>query len=119
LFSNVRKMANPGGHRDRGYVKWWVILGVVFVVAIGTIYLGPFVASPRSQEELESPPTSITEAETATENSSGQQPPAEQEQTTKNVSIAEDSPSRGAEEVAPETDAPEDPPLGDNSQGSE
>ena len=112
-------MANPGGHRDRGYVKWWIILAVVFVVAIGTIYLGPFVASPQPQEDLESTPTSITEAETATDNSSEQQPPAEQEQTTKNVSIAEDSPSRGAEEAAPGSDAVSDPPLGDNSQGSE
>lgn len=112
-------MANPGGHRDKGYVKWWIILAVVFVVAIGTIYLGPFIASPRPQQELESPPTSITEADPAVNNSSEQEPRPDQEQTTKNVSIAEESPSRGAEEAAPEPDAAEVPPLGENSQGSE
>jgi hypothetical protein len=95
----MTEMANAGGHRDRSYAKWWVILGVVLAVSLVLIYIGPF-ASSQPNDILQSPPTSITEADQATDNNT--EPQESMSDQTKNVSLAEESPSRGAEKVAPE-----------------
>ena len=87
------------GHRDKGYAKWWIGLAAVFAVTVGIIYFAPLIFSPQPEEELEAQPTSITEVDPT--NSSEQQPDG-QGQQTKNVSIAEESPSRGSEEAVPD-----------------
>ncbi|HJS82751.1 MAG TPA: hypothetical protein VJ742_07945 [Nitrososphaera sp.] len=93
-------MSNAGGHRDKGYAKWWIVLAVVFVIAIALVYVGPFMSTQPGV--LNSPPTSITEAEQPVDNNTASQTDTQAEPAPKNVSIAEDSPSRGAEEAAPE-----------------
>jgi hypothetical protein len=93
-------MSNAGGHRDKGYAKWWIVLAVVFVIAIALVYVGPFMSA--QPEVLSSPPASITEAEQPADNNTASQTDTQSEQAPKNVSIAEDSPSRGAEEAASE-----------------
>ena len=92
-------MTIAGSHRDRGYTRWWIVLGVVFFVAIALIYLGPFT-SAQPEQALNSTPDSITEAPQPVDNDTGEQ--GQSVEGTKNVSIAEDSPSRGAEQAAPE-----------------
>lgn len=95
----MTKMASTGGHRVGGYAKWWIILGVVFAISIALIYIGPF-ASTQPDELPQSPPTSITEANQPADNDTGGQESVTDQ--TKNVSIAEESPSRGSEQAAPE-----------------
>ncbi len=51
------------GHRDKKYAQWWIWLAVAFAVALGIIFLLPFLSSPQPEEELQTPPTSITQAD--------------------------------------------------------
>jgi hypothetical protein len=55
------QMAGRAGHRDRTYARWWIWLAVAFAVAVGIILVLPFLSSPQPEEELQSPPTSITQ----------------------------------------------------------
>jgi cytoskeletal protein RodZ len=55
-------MAGRAGHRDRRYGVWWIWLAAAFVVALGVIFVFPFLTSPQPEQVLETPPTSITEA---------------------------------------------------------
>lgn len=67
LLSNLKfgfiHMVGRAGHRDRTYARWWIWLAVAFVVAVGIIFLLPFLFSAQPQEELQTPPTSITQAD--------------------------------------------------------
>ena len=58
------QMAGRAGHRDRTYARWWIWLAVAFAVAVGIILVLPFLSSPQPEEELQSPPTSITQGDT-------------------------------------------------------
>ena len=70
------QMAGRAGHRDRTYAQWWIWLIVVFAVAVGIIFLLPFLSSPQPEQELQTAPTSITQADSM--NNQSQQSPAQQ-----------------------------------------
>src|SRR5918998_6209127 len=75
LLSNLRfivtQMAGRAGHRDKRYAQWWIWLAVAFVVALGIVFILPFLTSPQPEQELQTPPTSITQAD-PTDNQSQQ-----------------------------------------------
>jgi len=78
-------MAGRAGHRDRTYGRWWIWLAVAFAVAVGIIFILPFLSSPQPEEELQSAPTSITQADSMnnqSEQSAAQQSPSEEEGET-------------------------------------
>jgi hypothetical protein len=78
-------MAHGAGHRDRTYGRWWIWLAVAFAVAVGIIFLLPFLSSPQPEEELQTAPSSITEADSMnnqSEQSAAQQSPSEEEGET-------------------------------------
>jgi hypothetical protein len=78
-------MAGRAGHRDRTYGRWWIWLAVVFAVAVGIIFILPFLSSPQLEEELQTAPTSITQADSMnnqSEQSAAQQSPSEEEGET-------------------------------------
>lgn len=54
------QLAGRAGHRDRTYARWRIWLAVAFAVAVGIVFLLPFVSSPQPEEELQTAPTSIT-----------------------------------------------------------
>ena len=56
-------MAGRAGHSDKRYAQWWIWLAVAFVVALGIIFILPFLASPQPEQEMQTPPTSITQAD--------------------------------------------------------
>jgi hypothetical protein len=56
-------MAGRAGHRDRRYGLWWIWLTVAFAIALVVIFVLPFLSSPQPEQELQTPPTSITEAD--------------------------------------------------------
>ena len=64
-------MAGRTSHRDRRYGVWWIWLAAAFAVALGVIFVFPFLTSPQPEQVLETPPTSITEAN-STNNQSDQ-----------------------------------------------
>ena len=55
-------MAGRAGHRDRGFGLWWIWLAVAFTIALGVVFILPFFSSPQPVQELQNPPTSITQA---------------------------------------------------------
>ncbi len=76
------QMADRAGHRDRTYAQWWIWLIVAFGVAVGIIFLLPFLSSPQPEQELQTAPTSITQADSVNNKSQepqGQQSPPEEE----------------------------------------
>jgi predicted PurR-regulated permease PerM len=78
-------MAGRAGHRDRTYGRWWIWLAVVFAVAVGIIFILPFLSSPQLEEELQTAPTSITQSDSMnnqSEQSAAQQSPSEEEWET-------------------------------------
>ncbi len=56
-------MASRAGHRDRGFGLWWIWLAVAFAIALGVVFVLPFFSSPQPEQELQTPPTSITQAD--------------------------------------------------------
>jgi hypothetical protein len=56
-------MAGRAGHRDRRFGLWWIWLAVAFAIALGVVFVLPFLSSPQPEQELQTPPTSITEAD--------------------------------------------------------
>ena len=56
-------MAGRAGHRDRGFGLWWIWLAVAFAIALGVVFVLPFFSSPQPEQELQTPPTSITQAD--------------------------------------------------------
>ncbi len=64
-------MTARAGHRDKGYAKWWIWLVVAFAVALSVMFILPYLTSPQPAQELQTPPTSITQAN-STNNQSGQ-----------------------------------------------
>lgn len=56
-------MAGRAGHRDRRFGLWWIWLAVAFAIALGVVFALPFLSSPQPEQELQTPPTSITEAD--------------------------------------------------------
>jgi hypothetical protein len=56
-------MAGRAGHRDRRYGLWWIWLTIAFVIALGVVFVLPFLSSPHPEQELQTRPTSITEAD--------------------------------------------------------
>jgi hypothetical protein len=56
-------MAGRAGHRDRRYGLWWIWLAFAFAIALSVIFVLPFLSSPQPEQELQTPPTSITEAD--------------------------------------------------------
>jgi hypothetical protein len=64
-------MAGRAGHRDRRYGLWWIWLAAAFAVALGVVFVFPFLTSPQPEQVLQTPPTSITEAN-STDNQSEQ-----------------------------------------------
>jgi hypothetical protein len=64
-------MAGRAGHRDRGFGLWWIWLAVAFAIALGVVFVLPFFSSPQPEQELQTPPTSITQAD-STDNQSQQ-----------------------------------------------
>ena len=90
-------MSGAGGHRDRGYTKWWIGMAAVVAATVGIVYLAPFILSPQPEQELESQPTSITEVDPT--NSSDQQSGAQAGQQTGNVPVPEESPPIGSQEA--------------------
>ena len=76
------QMAGQAGHRDRTYARWWIWLIVSFAVAVGIIFLLPFLSSPQPEQELQTAPSSITQADSMnnqSQQSPGGQPPSEEE----------------------------------------
>lgn len=69
-------MAGRAGHSDRTYAQWWIWLIVAFAVAVGIIFLLPFLSSPQPEQELQTAPTSITQADST--NNQSQQSPGQQ-----------------------------------------
>ncbi len=75
-------MAGQAGHRDRTYGRWWIWLAVAFAVAVGIIFILPFLSSPQPEEELQTAPTSITQSDSInnqSEQSAPQQSPSEEQ----------------------------------------
>jgi hypothetical protein len=75
-------MAGGPGHRDRTYARWWIWLAVAFAVAVGIIFLLPFLSSPQPEQELQTAPTSITQADSMnnqSEQSTAEQSPSEEQ----------------------------------------
>jgi hypothetical protein len=64
-------MAGRADHRNRRYGLWWIWLAAVFAVALGVVFVFPFLTSPQPEQVLQTPPTSITEAN-STDNQSEQ-----------------------------------------------
>ncbi len=64
-------MAGRAGHRDRRYGLWWMWLAAAFAVGLGVVFVFPFLTSPQPEQVLQTPPTSITEAN-STDNQSDQ-----------------------------------------------
>jgi hypothetical protein len=56
-------MTARAGHRDKGFAKWWIWLVVAFAVALSVIVILPFLSSPQPAQELQTPPTSITQGD--------------------------------------------------------
>ena len=56
-------MAGRAGHRDRGFGLWWIWLAVAFAIALGVVFVLPFLTSHQPEQELQTPPTSITQAD--------------------------------------------------------
>ncbi len=56
-------MTSRAGHRDRRYGLWWIWLAVAFVVTLGVIFVFPFLSSTQPEQELQTPPTSITQVD--------------------------------------------------------
>lgn len=56
-------MSGRAGHRDRRYGQWWIWLAAAFAVALGVIFVFPFLSSPQPEQELQTPPVSITQAD--------------------------------------------------------
>jgi hypothetical protein len=56
-------MAGGAGHRDRGFGLWWIWLAVAFAIALAVVFVLPFFSSPQPEQELQTPPTSITQAD--------------------------------------------------------
>ena len=56
-------MAGRAGHRDRGFGLWWIWLALAFTIALGVVFILPFFSSPQPVQELQNPPTSITQAD--------------------------------------------------------
>jgi hypothetical protein len=76
------RIAGRSGHRDRTYARWWIWLAVAFAVAVGIIFLLPFLSSPQPEEELQTAPTSITQADSMnnqSEQSTAEQSPSEED----------------------------------------
>jgi hypothetical protein len=76
------QMAGRVGHRDRTYGRWWIWLAVAFAVAVGIIFVLPFFSSPQPEEELQTAPSSITEADSMnnqSEQSTPERSPSEEE----------------------------------------
>ena len=76
------QMAGRAGHRDKTYARWWIWLAVAFAVPVGIIFLLPFLTSPQPEEELQTAPTSITQADSMnnqSEHSTVEQSPSEEE----------------------------------------
>ena len=75
LLSNLKfivtQLAGRAGHRDKRYAQWWIWLAVAFVVALGIVFILPFLSSPQPEQEMQTPPTSITQAD-PTDNQSQQ-----------------------------------------------
>jgi hypothetical protein len=71
-------MAGRAGHKDRTYARWWIWLAVAFAVAVGITFLLPFLSSPQPEQELQTAPTSITQAD-STNNQSDQSGPEQQQ----------------------------------------
>jgi len=75
-------MAARAGHRDKGYAKWWIWLGVAFVVALAVLFILPYLSSPQLPQELQIPPTSITQTDNT--NNQSQQSRAERDNSPAN-----------------------------------
>ena len=76
------QMTGGAGHRDRTYARWWIWLAVAFAVAVGIIFLLPFLSSPQPEQELQTAPTSITQADSMnnqSEQSTAERSPSEEE----------------------------------------
>jgi hypothetical protein len=76
------QIAGRAGHRHKTYARWWIWLAVAFAVAVGIIFLLPFLTSPQPEEELQTAPTSITQADSMnnqSEQSTVEQSPSEEE----------------------------------------
>ncbi|MFL6482054.1 MAG: hypothetical protein ACJ70R_03900 [Nitrososphaera sp.] len=56
-------MTARAGHRDKGYARWWIWLGVAFAVALVVMFILPYLSSPQPAQELQVPPTSITQTD--------------------------------------------------------
>ena len=56
-------MTGRAGHRDRGFGLWWIWLAFAFAIALGVVFVLPFFSSPQPEQELQTPPTSITQAD--------------------------------------------------------
>ncbi len=56
-------MSGRAGHRDRRYGLWWIWLAAVFAVALGVMFVFPFLTAPQPEQQLQTPPASITEAD--------------------------------------------------------
>jgi hypothetical protein len=56
-------MADQAGHRDSRFGLWWIWLAVAFAIALGVVFVLPFFSSPQPEQELQTPPTSITQAD--------------------------------------------------------
>lgn len=56
-------MSGRASHRDKRYGLWWIWLAAAFAVALGVIFVFPFLSSPQPEQELQTPPESITEAD--------------------------------------------------------
>ncbi len=76
------QMAGRSGHRDRTYAHWWIWLAAAFAIAVGIIFILPFLSSPQPAQELQNPPTSITQADSInnqSEQSTAEQSPSEEQ----------------------------------------
>lgn len=71
-------MAGRAGHRDRTYAQWWIWLEVAFAIAVGIMFLLPFLSLPQPEQELQTAPNSITQAD-STNNQSDQSTPEQQQ----------------------------------------
>lgn len=56
-------MSGRAAHRNSRYGLWWIWLAAAFAVAIGVIFVFPFLSSPQPEQELQTPPESITEGD--------------------------------------------------------
>ncbi len=78
-------MTRRAGHRDRTYARWWLWLAVAFAVAVGIIFVLPFLSSPQPEQELQTAPTSITQGDSVnnqSEQSAADQSPSEEQGET-------------------------------------